>query len=311
MPLPRPLTPQSRIAIAAPASASLDREATEAGLAVLRQRGLTLETGRAFTRPHAYLSGTDAERADELNALLARDDLDAIVCLRGGYGLLRILDRVDYAAARAHPKLIVGYSDITALHLALYAKAGLTGLSGPMVASDWHQIDADSEAQFWSVAGGRAGEPLVGPGGEPLLGMQEGTAEGVLLGGNLALTAALLGTPYLPDLTGAILFLEDVGESPYRIDGMLARLRLAGVLGQLGGLVFGSFTDSEPPADRPSFTVEDVLTQYAPCVSGPVASGLIYGHHPRKITVPVGVQARLSVRAGRAELVPLTPVASP
>jgi len=311
VPLPRPLTPQSRIAIAAPASAALDRADTEAGLAVLRSRGLDIDTGRAFASPHAYLSGSDEDRADELNALLRRDDLDAIVCLRGGYGLLRILDQIDYDAARAHPKLIVGYSDITALHLALYAKAGLTGLSGPMVASDWYQLDADSEAQFWAMAGGRVGEPLVGPGGESLTAMRDGSAEGVLLGGNLALTAALLGTPYLPDLNGAILFLEDVGESPYRIDGLLARLRLAGVLGQLGGLVFGAFTDSEPPADRPSFTVEEVLEQYAAYVDGPVASGLIYGHFARKVTVPVGVRARLMVQDGRAELVTLTPVAAP
>ncbi|GAB5535195.1 MAG: LD-carboxypeptidase [Rubricoccaceae bacterium] len=311
MPLPRPLTPQSRIAIAAPASAALDRADTEAGLAVLRDRGLTLETGRAFASPYAYLSGSDEERADELNALLARNDLDAIVCLRGGYGLLRILDQLDYEAARKTPKLIVGYSDITALHLALYTKAGLPGLSGPMVAPDWPQLDADSEAQFWAVAGGRAGEPLVGPGGEPLVPMRDGIAEGVLLGGNLALTAALLGTPYLPDLEGAILFLEDVGESPYRIDGLLARLRLAGVLGQLGGLVLGAFTGSEPPKDRPSFSVEEVLDQYAAYVNGPVASGLVYGHFARKITVPVGVQARLTVHDGNAELVPLTPVAAP
>ena len=309
--LPRPLTPQSRIAIAAPASASLDREATEAGLAVLRSRGLRIDTGRAFASPYAYLSGTDEDRADELNMLLRRDGLDAIVCLRGGYGLLRILDRIDYDAARARPKLIVGYSDITALHLALYAKAGLTGLSGPMVASDWHQIDADSEAQFWAVAGGRVGDPLSGPGNEPLTAMREGSANGVLLGGNLALTAALLGTPYMPDLKGAILFLEDVGESPYRIDGLLARLRLAGVLGQLGGLVFGAFTDAEPPTDRPSFTVKEVLDQYAGFVNGPVASGLVYGHFARKITVPIGVQARLIVQDGRAELVTLSPVAAP
>ena len=311
MPLPRPLTPQSRIAIAAPASAALDREATKAGLEALRSRGLDIDTVRAFASPHAYLSGPDAERADELNALLSRDDIDAIVCLRGGYGLLRILDRIDYDAARAHPKLIVGYSDITALHLAMVAKAGVTGLSGPMVAPDWPQLDAESEAQFWAVAGGRAGDPLVGPGGEPLIPMREGSAEGVLLGGNLALTAALLGTPYLPDMRGAILFLEDVGEAPYRIDGLLARLRLAGVLGQLGGLVYGAFTSAEPPTDRPSFSVEEVLDQYAAHVNGPVASGLVYGHFARKITVPVGVQARLTVHDGHAELVLLTPVAAP
>ena len=116
----------------------------------------------------------------------------------------------------------------------------------------------------------------------------------MLLGGNLALVTALLGTPYLPDLTGAILFVEDVGEAPYRIDGMLARLRLAGVLERLGGLGFGLFTDADVPPDRPTFSVDEVLAQYAPYVGGPVASGLVYGHVPRKSTLPVGVRARLT-----------------
>ena len=309
VPLPRPLTPTSRIAIAAPASAALDPRDVDAGLAALRARGLAVEAGRAHARPTTYLSASDDERADALNALLARDDLDAIVCLRGGYGTLRILDRIDYAAARAHPKLIVGYSDITALHLALYARAGLVGLSGPMVASDWPRLDAESEAQFWAVAGGDTVE-LAGPGDERLTPMQAGEATGVLLGGNLALTAALVGTPYLPDLDGAVLFLEDVGESPYRIDGMLARLRLAGVLGQLGGLVFGAFTDAAPPRDRPSFSVDEVLAHYARFVDGPVASGLVYGHIARKVAVPIGVRARLAVRDGRATLATLSPVAA-
>ena len=309
MPLPRPLTPTSRVAIAAPASAALDPGDVDAGLAALRARGLTVEEGRAYASAKTYLSGSDDERAGELNALLARDDLDAIVCLRGGFGTLRILDRIDYAAARAHPKLLVGYSDITALHFALYANAGWVGLSGPMVASDWPQLDAESEAQFWSVAGGSTVE-LAGPGAERLAPMQDGEATGPLLGGNLALTAALVGTPYLPDLDGAILFLEDVGESPYRIDGMLARLRLSGVLDRIGGVVFGAFTDAAPAKGRPSFSVDDVLAHYAAYVDGPVASGLVYGHIPRKVTVPVGVEARLHVRGGRAELATLSPVAA-
>src|SRR5690606_35697997 len=115
-----------------------------------------------------------------------------------------------------------------------WAKARLPGLSGPMVAPDWPKLDAESEAQFWALAGGAAPVEIVGPGGEPLEGMRSGTAEGVLLGGNLTLVAALLGTPFLPDLAGAILFVEEVGETPYRVDRLLARLRLAGVLENLG-----------------------------------------------------------------------------
>ncbi|MDT7857624.1 LD-carboxypeptidase [Rubrivirga sp. S365] len=308
MPRPAPLLPFGRVAVAAPSSAALDPADAEAGLAALRARGLAVEAAPVAGGAVGYLAGADDARADALNALLRRDDLDAVVCLRGGYGLLRILDRIDYDAARAHRPLVVGYSDVTALHLALYARAGLPGVSGPMVAPDWPGLDAQSEAAFWRVVGGAAGYDLAGPGDERLAPLQDGEAEGVLLGGNLALTAALVGTPYLPALDGAILFLEDVGEPPYRIDGLLARLRLAGVLGRLGGLVFGQFTDAAPPADRPSLSVDEVLAHYARFVDGPVATGLVYGHVPRKVTVPVGVRAHLAVGGGAAALTVLDPV---
>ena len=308
MPLPSPLDSASRVAVVAPASPALDPADQAAGVAALRARGLHVET--VETAPTGYLAGTDADRADALNRALARDDLDAIVCLRGGYGLLRILDRIDYDTARAHPKLVVGYSDITALHLALWGQAGLAGVSGPMVASDWGPgLDAETEADFWRVVGGAGDYDVLGPGGEPLAALKEGEAEGVLLGGNLALTCALVGTPYLPDLAGAILFVEDVGEAPYRIDGLLARLRLAGVLGELGGLVFGMFTGADVPPGRPTFSIDQVLAHYAQYVDGPVAKGLVYGHVRRKATVPVGVRARLTVSASEAGLHVLDPVA--
>src|SRR5690606_35363148 len=127
-----------RVAVAAAAGAALGAAGADAGTAALRARGVVVDTCRPMSPPAlGYLAGDDAARAEEMNHLLARDDLDAVFCLRGGYGLLRILDRLDYAAARAHPKLVVGYSDVTALHLALWAKARLPGLSGPMVAPDW------------------------------------------------------------------------------------------------------------------------------------------------------------------------------
>ena len=306
--LPAPLTRSSRVAVVAPASAALDPADTRAGLQALRARGLEVDVFEPD--PFGYLAGPDEHRARALNQALA-SDADAVVCLRGGYGVLRILDRVDYDAARAAPKLVVGYSDVTALHLALYAKAGLTGVSGPMVASDWSKgLDAETEAHFWKIAGGAHDYDLEGPGGEPLVGLEDGAAEGVLLGGNLALVSALVGTPYLPDLEGAILFLEDVAEAPYRIDGMLARLRLAGVLEKLGGLVLGLFTDADVEPGRPTLTVDEVLAHYAPFVGGPVASGLVYGHVARKATVPVGVRARLEVGGGAARLRVLEPVAS-
>ncbi len=311
MPLPRPLTPLSRVAVAAPASAALDAADAHAGIAALRARGLRVEPGRAFGQPDGYLSGPDDERADELNDLLGRDDLDAVVCLRGGYGVLRLLDLIDYDAARAARPLVVGYSDITALHLALLAKAGLPGLSGPMVAPDWPTLDAETEALFWRLAGGETDVELSGPGDDRPFGLKSGDATGTLVGGNLSLVCALIGTPYLPDLTGAILVVEDVGEAPYRIDGLLARLKLAGHLERLGGLVFGLFTGADPLPDRPSLTLDEVLDHYAAFVDGPVAAGLTYGHVRRKVTLPIGVQARLVVDGPAARLVTTSPVTDP
>ena len=310
MPLPRPLRPDGRVAVAAPSSAAPDPDAAAAGLDALRQRGLHVEVPRPVPAPYGFLAGPDADRIGELNALLARPDLDAIVCLRGGTGALRLLPHLDYAAARAHPKLVVGYSDITALLLALYAKAGVPGLHGPMVAPDWHRLDAASEAQFWALAGGDAPVSLQGPDREQLRSVRTGRAEGVLLGGNLTLVAALCGTPYLPDLTGAILFLEEVGEPPYRIDRLMGQLHLAGVLGAIGGLVYGGFTEADVPPGKPSLSLDEVLAFWASKVDGPVASGLVYGHFARKSTIPVGVRSRLRVENGGADLTVLEPVAA-
>ncbi len=306
MPKPPPLRRDGTVAVAAPSSAPPDPARYRAGLDALRARGLAVEAPGAI-RPHGYLAGPDGLRVEGLNDLLRRDDLDAIFCARGGYGVLRLLPHLDYEAARAHPKLIVGYSDITALQLALWAKAGVPSLSAAMVAPDWSRMDGWSEDAFWKLAGGEAPVEIVGPGEKPLVGVRAGEAEGGLLGGNLTMVCALLGTPYLPDLDGAILFLEEVGEAPYRVDRLLAQLDLAGVLGRLGGLVYGAFTGAAPPKNRPSLSLREVAEHYANRVGadrggGPVAGGLVYGHLRPKAALPVGVRARLAVEGDRATL---------
>jgi len=314
VPLPPALSRSAAVAVAAPASAPLTPADLRAGLAALRARGLRVEMPAEAAMladdfaPHGYLAAPDAARLAELNGLLRRDELDALSVVRGGYGVRRRPPALDYGAARRHPKLVVGYSDVTALHCALYARAGLPGLSGPMVAPDWPHLDAESEAQFWRLAEGHAPVAITGPGGEALEAVRPGRAEGVLLGGNLTMLASLLGTPYLPDLHGAILYLEEVGEPPYRVDRLLAQLRLAGVLENLGGLVLGGFTGCEPPQDRPSLPLDAVLADYTAGLPFPVARGLVYGHFRRKSTLPFGVRARLEADAETATLTVLDPV---
>ena len=307
---PRPIAPGDRIGVIAPASAPLDGERLEAGLNRLRGLGFEVELAPARFNTNGYLAGDDDERATALNNMLNRTDISAIFSARGGYGCLRLLDLIDYEAARLHPKLLIGYSDITALHFALFERAGWNGLSGPMIATDWPDIGMASEKLFWDLAaGGWIGE-VTGPDNERLLGRRSGTAEGFLVGGNLSVITALIGSRYMPAMEGAILFIEDVGEPPYRIDALLARLKLSGVLGKLGGLIVGKFTGWEPEDDKPTLSYEDVIEHYTQHVHGPVATGLVYGHIPVKNTMPIGVRALFDVIDTEASLQILESVTS-
>lgn len=278
------------------------------GVEQLRSRGYNVEVGRSEYVRRGYLCGPDPDRLEEINGFLRRADVKLIMAARGGYGILRLLPELDYEALKANPKLIVGYSDITALHLAVYAHTRVPGLSGPMAAVEWHDPDPASERLFWDLVKGGSPDSLLGPRGEKMTALRPGTAQGVLLGGNLSMIVRLIGTPFLPPLEHAILFVEDVGEQPYRIDAMFAQLKLSGILDKLGGLIVGSFSDWKPEDDSPTLTVDEVLDDYLCDVSFPVAKDLLYGHFPVKNTLPVGVQARLEVTSERVSLAILEPV---
>lgn len=290
------------IGVIAPASTPATSEPIERGLAHLRKLGFGVETWRTSFDSDGYLAGNDEMRLKELNHFLGRADIDLLFCLRGGYGSLRILDRIDYETASRNPKLLVGYSDITALQLALLARSGLKSVSGPMVAVEFAGEEAHNQPSFWELFDAQAGYEICSPTGTRLLGQQDGTCEGTLIGGNLSVLTRLIGTPFLPDLDGAILFIEDIGETPYRVDGMLAQLRLAGLLEKLGGIVFGVFSDSEPPLGKPSKSMTEVFRDYVSALSIPVAEGLLYGHLPVKNAIPIGVKARLKVNGEFASL---------
>lgn len=309
MRLPPFIPAQATVAVIAPASPPNDLAALEAGFAYLKSLGMRIETTRSILPASSYLCGPDGERAAELNYFLARPDIDAIICARGGYGSMRILPMIDYDAARRHPKLLIGYSDITALQLALYEKAGIPSLSGPMVGVEWAQLDTDSEQLFWDLVSGATPAPLLSPGGESLTPLLAGQAEGVLLGGNLSVLTRLIGTPFLPNLKGALLFIEDINEAPYRIDAMLAQMKLAGLWDTLGGLIIGQFTEQDSPTST-SEEIFDVFRDYCNDVSFPVAKGLAYGHIQIKNAMPIGVKARLETTATQATLSILTPLVS-
>jgi muramoyltetrapeptide carboxypeptidase len=280
----------------------------DAGLRRLQVLGFEIVTGFEMSDPPGYLSDPDEVRLRYLNGMLAREDIRAIFCVRGGYGSLRLLDRIDYDAVRRSPKIVVGYSDITALHLAILTRTGVPGLSAAMVATDWKNIDASEADTVFALLKGESRDGLYGDEGLLLDAGKPGYARGRAVGGNLSVICRLIGTPYFPDPADAILFLEEVGEQPYRVDGLLAQLRLSGVLERIGGLVIGGITEADPAEGRPSLTVSEVLSHYSGFVGGPVATGLRYGHFQPKIPMPVGVQVELEVDDRSARLRALEPL---
>ena len=247
-----------------------------------------------------YLAGDDDARLADIHSALADREVAAIHCMRGGYGALRLLDRIDTALLRAHPKLLIGYSDITALH-ALWALHGLPTLHAPMAASDLIRPgpgpgpgpghEADAQALFALLQRGlRAGTVLAPALLPPPQVRVPGRARGRLIGGNLSLVAALLGTRWAWPAEGAVLFLEDVSEELYRVDRLLTQLRLAGVLDAVAGLVLGSFTESESP--------DALLREFLLPLGKPVLGGWPSGHGTPNLPLPLGVRVDLDAQAG-------------
>lgn len=281
------LRPGGHIRVIAPSS-PFPREDFERGVARLRER-YRVSFGHDLFETHGFLAGDDARRLAELRDALADPDVDAIVAARGGYGATRLLESLRPEEVRAAPKLLVGFSDVTALH-ALWARAGLRSIHGPMVAALGRAEPSWVERWIAAVEGG----PLAAA--TDLETIAPGEAEGAIVGGNLAVLAALAGTPHAPPLEGAVLFLEDVGEAPYRVDRMLTTLRQAGWLGRVRGVALGSFTACDPRAD--GRTVEAVLRDRLADLGVPVAAGIGAGHAPDDRELPLGAPVHLDATRG-------------
>jgi muramoyltetrapeptide carboxypeptidase len=273
--------------------------------ATIAAMGLVPKVAPHVAARYGYLAGTDAERGADLNAMFAEDSVRAIFAIRGGWGCARILPLLDYALIRAHPKLLVGFSDITALHMALAAKAGFTTIHGPVAASSWGKLSWDSfralafEGTTPLYRAPETPEDRLAPRAGRTRTFRPGRATGRLLGGNLTVLSALVGTPYLPDFTGAILFIEDTNEAEYRIDRMLTQLALAGILGKVAGVVFGQCTDCV--SDGPSyggFTLSEVLQQHLGTLRVPAFQGALFGHVPNQFSLPEGCRAEIDADAG-------------
>jgi len=287
----RLLRPGDRIAVVAPSS-PFDAGDLAAGVEALRAR-YDVRHAPDIVERRGYLAGDDARRLRELRAAIEDDAVTAIVAARGGYGATRLLPELPAALVAAHPKLLVGFSDVTALH-ALWARAGLASIHGPMVAM-LGRVGGLALERFVAAVEGAA--PMAFSGLSTLSG---GRAAGRLVGGNLAVLAALAGTPYAPPLEGAVLFLEDIGERPYRVDRMLTTLSHAGWLSQVRAIALGAFTDAAPGAD--GVTVEEVLRERLSGLGIPVVAGLPAGHVDDNHPIVLGARVVIDADEGTLTL---------
>jgi len=265
--------------------------------------GLKSKFGQHANDRRGYLAGRDEDRAADLNAMFADPEINAIHCVRGGWGAARLLPLLDWAAIARHPKVFIGYSDITALLLSLHAKTGLVTFHGPM-GSGWNAFNVDwMKRVMWNAEAAtfanlkETGDTLV-PTKNRTRAITPGKARGKLLGGNLTVFTTILGSPYVPDFRDAILFVEDVEEAPYRIDRMFTQLKLAGILDQLKGVVWGTCDKCAPGEGFGSLTIPDVLNDHVKALGIPAFTGSMIGHVERQFTLPLGVQVEIDADAG-------------
>ena len=287
--------------IVAPAS-NIKRELLEKGCESLRQLGYTPFYFDSILEQDLYFAGSPDRRARELEEMFVRDDIKAIVCARGGYGANYLLGKLDPSKIVAHPKIFVGYSDITTLLTCFADSAGFVTFHGPMVTKDF-ALDDGVDLPSWEAAtGGIATWETGSEPGSAVVGLADGGAEGTLYGGCLSILVATLGTPHEIRTADTILFMEDVNAKPYQVDRMLMQMKLAGKLNGVRGLVFGEMLDCAQNNDQ-GYTLQQVVMRIVGELGIPVAWGLRSGHVTRKnITLPIGVRASLRVNGSAVQL---------
>ncbi len=302
--LPLPLNKGDTVALVSPSSATDDPMSLQFAVEAMQALGFKVKTGEHYASRYGHLAGSDAGRAGDLNAMFADREVKAVICVRGGSGAARLLPLLDYETIRRNPKVLLGYSDVTALLNAVYARTGLVGFHGTMGSGSWNRFNVD---QFKRVFFDRelmqyrntvdAGDELVQRKNRTTT-ITGGKAQGELVGGNLTVLTALAGSSYLPDFAGKILFLEDVSEAPYRIDRMFSTLKLMGALDKVAGLVFGQCTDCTPGDGYGSLTLGQILDDYIKPLGIPAYQGAMIGHIREQFVVPVGGRVEMDADAG-------------
>lgn len=292
---PKALKPGDTIAIISPSGARNNDVVLPRMKKFWEERGYTIKVGESCTSKHGHLAGTDEVRARDINRFFADDDVNAIFCTRGGYGAARLMNMLDYDVIRKHPKIFVGYSDITALHSSFNRYGQLITFHGPngeiTVDDENTPISMDSLMQALTATGGYE---INNPEGYPRETLQGGCAVGALTGGNLTLVAHSLGTPWAPDFAGKILFLEDVDEHTYRVDEMLINLKQAGAFEQCAGILLGEYTDCKVEYPAYGQTLEQILDEVGFPKDKPILRGIRVGHCNPKLTLPLGAMCEMN-----------------
>ncbi len=301
-----------------PASAlwePMNVEIVEESLAAL---GFKTKRGANLLARRGYFAGTDEQRAADVNAMFADPGVRAIHCVRGGWGCARLLPLLDWPAIARHPKILLGFSDITALLLALHAKTGLVTFHGPVGTSQWNPFNVGYLKRVLQEGEAVTFENLKEVDEDALTVVENrvqtlhpGTARGRLLGGNLTVLTSLVGSSYLPDWDGCILFLEDVEEAPYRIDRMLTQLRLAGILQQARAVIWGQCSDCRPGEGFGSLTIGEILQDHILPLGVPAWRGAMIGHIEKQFTLPIGVEVEVDATAGTVRMLEPAVVANP
>ena len=296
--VPPKLNRGDTIGVIAPAGCIDERQLLPA-IAYLEHRGFSVRLGASVFAKNRYLAGSDDARVRDVHAMFSDGDVRGIFCARGGYGSSRLLGELDYGLIRENPKVFVGFSDTTALQLGIFAQTGLISYTGMVLHPDITEEERMSrytETSLWALVSTKNYKAIRG-----LKVLKPGTIKGPLIGGCLSLLCSLVGTPYFPSVAGAILFIEDVNEEPYRLDRMLTQLRLAGVVERISGLIFGEFVECD--SKNPQYgSAEPVIAEFAELISGPVLKGLPYGHRPNRVVLSIGSEAQIATDSGHGVL---------
>lgn len=301
---PKKLNNKDVIGIIAPGSSPDDHSRIEKGVRYLEKMGYRTQLGKNIGKTQGYLAGTDSERLSDLHQMFSDKNVKAIFCLRGGYGAFRLLDKINYKLIKDNPKIFVGYSEITSLQNAFLQKASLVTFAGPMVAVDFYEdVSPYTEENFWAmITSNKKFGKIKYPQDEKLPSLVKGNASGRLIGGNLAVFAALIGTEYLPNISGNILLIEDIGELPYKVDRMLNQLKFANIFKKAKGIILGRFVDCyEHDPNKKTLTLGEVIDNYIGSLKIPSIYTFPHGHIKDFITMPIGIKIKLNASRGIVE----------